>query len=123
MESKIINMADRLKDREDLRLEALFESAPIADDGFSGRVMTRIRRQIWVQRLTLPVAFVVGAAISARPLMQLIDAVSGLLKFIPQTVAGNMGTLPIADLPQLPALVLGTTVLLAALMFGKLAQK
>jgi hypothetical protein len=123
LESKIINMADRLKDREDLRLEAMFQSAPIADEGFSRRVMTRIRRQIWVQRLTLPIAFVVGAAIAARPLMQLIDAVSGMLKFIPQTVAGNVGTLPIAELPQLPAILLGSTVLLAALMFGKLAQK
>jgi hypothetical protein len=123
LESKIINMAERLKDREDLRLEALFESAAIADNGFSDRVMSRIRRQIWVQRLTLPIAFVVGAAIAARPLMQLVEAVSGLLKFIPQTVADNMGTLSIAELPQLPLMVLGSTVLLAALMFGKLAQK
>jgi hypothetical protein len=123
LESKIINMAERLKDREDLRLEALFESAAIADNGFSDRVMSRIRRQIWVQRLALPIAFVVGAAVAARPLMQLVEAVSGLLKFIPQTVAGNMGTLSIAELPQLPLMILGSTVLLAALMFGKLAQK
>lgn len=116
-------MADRLKDREDLRLEAMFASAPIGDDGFSDRVMSRIRRQIWVQRLTLPIAFVVGAAFAARPLMQLVEAVSGLLEFIPQTVAGNMAALPIAEIPQLPAIVLGSTVLLAALMFGKLAQK
>ena len=123
MESKIINMADRLKDREDLRLEAMFASAPIADNGFSDRVMSRIRRQIWVQRLALPIAFVVGAAVAARPLMKLVEAVSGLLKFIPQTMADNMAALPIAELPQLPAIVLGSTVLLAALMFGKLAQK
>ncbi len=101
----------------------MFASAVIADNGFSDRVMSRIRRQIWVQRLTLPIAFVVGAAIAARPLVQLVEAVSGLLKFIPQAVAGSMGTLPIADLPQLPAIVLGSAVLLAALMFGKLAQK
>jgi hypothetical protein len=101
----------------------MFASAPIGDDGFSDRVMSRIRRQIWVQRLTLPIAFVVGAAIAARPLMQLVEAVSGLLEFIPQTVAGNLATLPIAELPQLPAVLLGSTVLLAAIMFGKLAQK
>ncbi len=101
----------------------MFESAPIADNGFSDRVVSRIRRQIWVQRLTLPIAFVVGAAVAARPMMQLVEAVSGLLKFIPQTMADNMGTLPIAELPQLPAIVLGSAVLLAALMFGKLAQK
>lgn len=119
-------MAERLKDREDLKLDAMFQSAPIADDGFSDRVISRIRRQIWVQRLSLPVAFVIGAAFAARPLMQLVETVSGLLKFIPQTVAGNLGALPMADLPQvpqLPALVLGTTLLVAALMFGKLAQK
>jgi hypothetical protein len=116
-------MAERLKDREDLRLEAMFASAPIGDDGFSGRVMSRIRRQIWVQRLTLPIAFVIGAAIAARPLLQLVEAVSGLLEFIPRTVAGNMAALPIAEIPQLPAIVIGCTVLLAALMFGKLAQK
>jgi hypothetical protein len=116
-------MAERLKDREDLRLEAMFESAPIADNGFSNRVMSRIRRQVWVQRLALPIAFVVGAAVAARPLMQLVEAVSGLLKFIPQTVAGNMAALPIAELPQLQAIVLGSTVLLAALMVGKLAEK
>lgn len=101
----------------------MFASAPIADNGFSDRIMSRIRRQIWVQRLTLPIAFVVGAAVAARPLMQLVEAVSGLLKFIPQTVAGNMGILPIAALPQLPAIVLGSAVLLAALMFSKLVQK
>lgn len=123
MESKIINMAERLKDRVDLRLEAMFVSAPIGDDGFSDRVTSRIRRQIWVQRLALPIAFVVGAAIAARPLVQLVESVSGLLKFIPQTVAGNMATLSIAELPQLQVIVLGSTVLLAALMFGKLAQK
>ena len=101
----------------------MFASAPIGDDGFSDRVMSRIRRQIWVQRLALPIAFVVGAAIAARPLVQLIETVSGLLEFIPQTVAGNIGTLSIAELPQLQVIVLGSTVLLAALMFGKLAQK
>lgn len=116
-------MAERLKDRVDLRLEAMFASAPIGDDGFSDRVTSRIRRQIWVQRLALPIAFVVGAAIAARPLVQLVESVSGLLKFIPQTVAGNMATLSIAELPQLQVIVLGSTVLLAALMFGKLAQK
>ncbi|HSD68204.1 MAG TPA: hypothetical protein VLB07_01570 [Woeseiaceae bacterium] len=116
-------MAERLKDGEDLRLEAMFQSAPIADDGFSNRVVSRIRRQIWVQRLSLPIAFVVGAAFAARPLAQLVETVSGLLKFIPQTVAGNVGTLPVAGLPQLPVLVLGSALLVAALLFGRLAQK
>jgi len=126
LESKIINMAERLKDREDLRLEALFASAAIADDGFSRRVMARVRRQIWVRRLTLPVAFIIGASIAAKPLLQLVQAVSSLLEFIPQTVANNvgasLGASPIAQVPHLQAIVLGATLLLAVLMFGKLTR-
>ena len=48
-------MAEKLKDAEDRLLESLFASEPIADDGFSRRVVTRIRRRIWVRRLALPV--------------------------------------------------------------------
>jgi hypothetical protein len=119
-------MAERLKDREDLRLEALFASAPIEDNGFSRRVMTRVRRQIWLRRLTLPIAFAVGASIAAKPLLQLVQAVSGLLEFIPQTVANNvsasLGASPIAQVPQLQAIVLGGVLLLAVLMFSKLTR-
>jgi hypothetical protein len=116
-------MAERLKDNVDRKLEALFESAPVADDGFSRRVMSRVRRQIWVRRLSLPIAFVIGAAIAARPLSQLVQALSGLLEFIPQTVASNFNALPLAQVPQLPVIVLGSALLLAVLMFGKLADR
>jgi hypothetical protein len=116
-------MAERLKDSVDRKLEALFESAPVADDGFSRRVMLRVRRQIWVRRLSLPIAFAIGAAISARPLSQLVQALSGLLEFIPQTVASNFNALPFAQVPQLPVIVLGSALLLAVLMFGKLADR
>jgi hypothetical protein len=116
-------MADRLKDKHDLKLEALFESAPIADGGFSERVMARVRRQIWVRRLSLPVAFVIGAAFATRPLMQLVQAVSRLFEFIPQTLASHLGSLPIAHPPQLSSILLGATLLLAALMAGKLTNR
>jgi len=116
-------MADRLKDRYDRKLEALFQSAAIADAGFSDRVMARVRRQIWVRRLSLPVAFVIGAAFAARPLMQLVQAVSRLFEFIPQTLASNVNSLPVAQLPQLSSVLLGATLLLAALMAGKLTSR
>jgi hypothetical protein len=115
-------MAERIKDREDRKLEALFKSSPIADDGFSDRVMARVRRQIWVQRLALPVAFVIGAAFAARPLIQLVHAVSGLIEFIPQAMASNFKLLPLAQLPDLLPIVLGAVLLLVALTFGKLTQ-
>jgi hypothetical protein len=85
--------------------------------------MSRIRRQIWVRRLSLPVAFLVGAAISARPLMQLIDAVSGLFEFIPQSLASNLNIVSAAQVPQMQSFLLGATLLLAVLMAGKLVNR
>lgn len=123
MESKIINMVERIRDSEDRKLQALFASAPIEDDGFSRRVMARVRRQILVQRFALPVAFVVGAAIAAKPVSQLIQALYALLKFIPQTLASNIGASPLAQVPQLSTIVLGGTLLMAVLMFGKLTRR
>ena len=123
MESKIINMADRLKDEEDRKLESLFASEPIADDGFSSRVMARVRRQIWVRRLSLPLAFVLGASIAARPLMQLVDALAGMLEFIPRTLASNLTVLPAMQAPQLQSILFGILLLLAAMTAGKLVNR
>jgi hypothetical protein len=116
-------MADRLKDEEDRKLEALFASEPIADDGFSARVMARVRRQIWVRRLSLPLAFVIGASIAARPLMQLVDTLAGLLEFIPRTLASNLEVLPTLQAPQMQSILLGILLLLAAMTAGKLVNR
>lgn len=116
-------MAERLKDEEDRKLEALFAAEPIADNGFSARVVARVRRQIWVRRLSLPIAFVIGAAISAQPLMQLIDAVSGLFKFIPQTIASNLTVVSAAQVPQAQSILLGAMLLVGVLMAGKLVNR
>ncbi len=86
MTSKIINMAEKLRDAEDRMLESMFASEPIADDGFSQRVVGRIRRRIWVRRLALPVAMVVGLAIAIKPASQLVLAASKLLTVVPQDV-------------------------------------
>jgi hypothetical protein len=59
-------MAEKLKDAEDRLLEAMLRSEPIADEGFSGRVVSRIRRRLWVQRLALPSAMLIGGAIAVK---------------------------------------------------------
>ena len=79
-------MADKLMDAEDRLLESMFASEPIADDGFSRRVVARLRRRIWVRRLALPVAMLIGGAIAIKPASQLLVAVSKLLTVVPQDV-------------------------------------
>ena len=71
MTSKIINMAEHFRDDEDRMLETMFASDPIADDGFSVQVVKKVRRRIWVRRLTLPIATLVGSAIAFKPLAEL----------------------------------------------------
>jgi hypothetical protein len=83
-------MVEKLQDAEDRVLESMFQPHAIADDGFSDRVLRRINRQIWVRRLALPVAMVVGAAIAVKPVMDLLD--------IGARVLG-----PLADKAQLPS--------------------
>ena len=60
LELKIINMAEKLKDELDLSLESLFGSEPIHDDGFSVRIVSRVRRQMLVRRLSMPIAPLAG---------------------------------------------------------------
>jgi len=111
--SKIINMAEKLKDAEDRLLESLLQSTPIADDGFSRRVVTQIRRRLWVRRLALPLAIVVGGAISIKPATQIMIAASKLMTVVPQ----GMFEMPATWIPQIQIVVLGA-MLLAAAMLG-----
>ena len=113
MTSKIINMAERIKDEQDRMLESMFASEPIADDGFSARVVGKVRRRIWLRRLTLPVATLIGALVAFKPLTELVTLIAGLVQLIPQDVLG----ISAAVIPQLPMLVLGA-MLLAACMIG-----
>jgi hypothetical protein len=84
--SKIINMAEKLKDAEDRLLESMFAAKPIEDDGFSKRVVTHIRRRLWIRRLALPVAMAVGGAIAVKPASELVIALSKLLTVVPDSV-------------------------------------
>ena len=107
MTSKIINMAEHIKDDADRMLESMFASDPIADDGFSVRVVRKVRRRIWVRRLTLPIAALVGAAVSAKPLVGLLTTLAGLVQLVPEDIV----ELPQNALPQLPYIVLGAMLL------------
>ena len=107
-------MAEKMKDAEDRLLESMFQSEPVADNGFSDRVVGRIRRQIWVRRLALPLAMLAGAAIALKPATQLftvgsqIFASLGAELLLPQAAVSS----------QLPImLVVGMGLAIAVLMF------
>ncbi len=111
MTSKIINMAEKLRDAEDRMLESLFASEPIADDGFSQRVVRRIRRRIWIRRLALPVAMVVGGAIAIKPASQILVAASKLLTVVPQDVVVK----PAEWLPQVQGIAISGSLVQMAI--------
>jgi hypothetical protein len=111
-------MVDRLKDSEDRMLEALFRSETIPDNGFSGRVMKRLNRRLWIRRLALPTAFVVGAAIALKPLSQLVVAFSQFLTFIP----ASFGGLTLDSIPHASTILLGGLLLAAMMMVSKMLE-
>jgi hypothetical protein len=94
-------MAEKIRDNEDRLLESMFRSEPINDDGFSDRIITRIRRRIWLRRLALPIAMLAGAAIAIKPLLQVVAVLSALTDSVPR----DSFALPETILAQLPILV------------------
>lgn len=113
MNSNVINMADRLKDNEDLALEALFQAEPIADDGFSSRVVSRLRRRIWTRRVTLPLAVFLGSAVAAKPASVLLASLGDALSNVP----GVASALPLSSLLS-PYTLVASGMLLALALFG-----
>lgn len=112
-------MAEKMQDAEDRLLSEMFAAEPIADDGFSKRVVRRIRRQMWIRRLALPIAMLVGAAIAVKPALQLMS--------IGSQVFGSVATdsmLPVSSLAaQLPALIVGGMVLVLIMMMFRLSEE
>ena len=122
-------MAERLKDAADLKLESLFGSGTVQDDGFSISVLKRVRRQMWVQRLALPVAIVLGVLIAAKPLMQLVSALPNLLTVVPANIGSNVslqGLLPgfsVGSLPQLSTIIFGLVLFGAIMMLTQMLEE
>ena len=119
MKSKIINMADKTSDAVDRLLTSAFAAEPIADDNFSNRIVAKLRRRIWVNRLALPVAVVVGAAFALKPALQIGNALVPLLQSMPV----ELGSLPMQFLPQIQLVVLGGMAFAAAVTLVKLLEE
>jgi hypothetical protein len=105
-------MAERIKDAEDRLLESMFASPSIADDGFSVGIVRKLSHRLWMRRLTLPTAALIGAAISFKPLTGLFAALSSLSVLIPQD-ALNSAT---SAIPQLQIVVMGAVLLAVGLV-------
>jgi len=113
-------MVERMKDKDELRLEALFRSDHIADDGFSRRVMRRVRRRIWISRLALPTALLVGSLIAFRPASQLVAALLKLMDILPANLTAGLPAVAmpsVSAVPQLSTLIVGGALIAAALLF------
>lgn len=115
-------MAERLKDSEDRMLEALFRSDPVPDGGFSTRVVSRVRRRLWVQRFTLPAAFVIGALIAAKPVLQLARLLPKLAAALPSDVT-NVIVSPLEGMFEGTTIILGIMLLAAVLMVARMLEE
>ena len=111
MTSKIINMAERMKDEQDRLLESMFESTPIADNGFSRQIVRRIRRKLWIRRITLPFAVLLGGLVAFQPMAALLKGVYQLLLSMP----GDLVPSVTGSLPSIQLIVTGALILFVAL--------
>ena len=112
-------MAEKIKDAEDRLLESMFGSEAIEDAGFSDRVVRRIQRQIWLRRLALPVAMLIGSAIAIKPLLQLGSVVSALSDVLP----GNAIALPETMITQVPTIVAVACLMLVGVVTFRLSEE
>ena len=118
MKSKIINMAEKIKDAEDRLLESLFESPPLADDGFSAGIVRKINRQMWFRRLTLPVAAAIGGAIAFKPLAALVSTLANFSSLIPEELVSGAAS----SIPQFQTIVLGAILLVVGLVSMRMLE-
>jgi hypothetical protein len=115
-------MAERMKDKEDLKLEAMFRSDPVLDDGFSRIVLKRVRRRMWVRRLSLPVAVILGLAISAKPLMQIVGVTAGFVESL-LGMTLSVDQLPVGSLPPASSVMIGAALLMAAVLGSRILEE
>lgn len=118
MISKIINMAEKMKDADDRLLESMFASEPIADSGFSVAVVKRVRRRLWLRRLAVPIAALVGGAIAIKPLADFVSIAANLFPTVPPQLIDATTSM----IPQLPTIVLGAMILGACLLGLRLLE-
>ena len=112
-------MAEKTSDAVDRLLASAFAAEPIADDGFSNRIVARLRRRLWVNRLALPVAVLVGAAFALQPVVQIVGALLPLLNTVPVELASA----PLQFLPQIQWIVLGGMAFAAGVTLVKMLEE
>ena len=112
-------MVDKTSDALDRLLASAFAAEPIADDGFSGRIVSKLRRRIWVDRLALPVAVLVGAAFALKPALQIVNAVLPLFNAVPVELA----SVPMQFLPQIQWVVLGGMAFAAGVTLVRMLEE
>lgn len=112
-------MADKIKDTDDQWLESMLKSESLSDNGFSQRVVSRLRRRLWLRRLTLPVAATIGGLVAARPLTQVADIASNLAGVLPDQVT----QVPASIMPQAPVLVMAAALLVVAMLGLRLLEE
>ena len=112
-------MADKTSDAVDRFLASAFEAEPIADDGFSDGIVATIRRRIWINRLALPIAILVGVAFALKPALQLINVLLPLLNVMPVELA----SVPMQFLPQIQLIVMGGMAFAAGITLIKMLEE
>lgn len=112
-------MAEKMADAQDRWLESVFHADSIPDDGFTNRIVAKIRRRIWINRLALPVAALVGAAFAIKPASQLVAALLPLLNIVPDDVVSE----PLQYMPQLQTLVLGGMTFFAVILLYRMFEE
>jgi len=103
-------MAERMKDEQDRLLESMFESTPIADNGFSRQIVRRIRRKLWIRRITLPVAVLLGGLVAFQPVVAILRGLYQVLSSMPGVPADLVPSLA-GSLPSLQLIVTGALIL------------
>ena len=111
MTSKIISMAEHMKDAQDRMLESMLASAPIADDGFSAKVVRKVRRRMMLRRLSLPIAVLIGGIVAFKPFSAMVGFAYQLLLQMPDELVASA----VDSLPTVQLLVTGGLVLCAAI--------
>lgn len=87
-------------------------SPPIADDGFSTQIVGQLKRRLWIRRLTVPIAGLIGAVLAFKPLSGLVTVMASLSSMIPKEVVSSTAN----SLPQLPLIMLGAALLAMCLV-------
>ena len=119
-------MVDRIKDKEELRLEALFRSDPLPDNDFSAKVMTRVRRQIWIRRLTMPIALVLGGLIAFKPATEVVSSMSKIMSVLPASLTNislDLPNVPVDSVTQVTPYLIGGAMLFFAVFLYQVLEE